>query len=66
MMPPPLKFWFTLRGGALFPVLRYKYKLCYEKCKTCEMKGDDTNNNCIECNTDYPFGILKNDYLNFY
>ena len=30
------------------------------------MKGDNTDNNCIECNTDYPFGILKNDYLNCY
>ena len=44
----------------------YIYKLCYEKCKTCEIKGDDTNNNCIECSTDYPFGIQINDYLNCY
>ena len=44
----------------------YKYELCYEKCKTCEIKGDDTNNNCIKCNSEYPHGILNNDYLNCY
>ena len=44
----------------------YIYKLCYEKCNTCEIKGDDINNNCIECNSDYPFKMPKNDYFNCY
>ena len=42
------------------------YKLCYDRCKTCKIKGDDINNNCLECNSEYPFGISKNNYLNCY
>ena len=26
------------------------FKPCYNKCKRCERAGDDTNNNCLECN----------------
>jgi len=44
----------------------YIYKLCYESCKTCEIKGDEINNNCIECNSEYPFRIQINNYLNCY
>ena len=44
----------------------YKYKLCYKKCKSCIMNGDDIINNCINCNSEYPFGISKNNYLNCY
>ena len=44
----------------------YIYKLCYKRCKTCEIKGDETINNCLECNSEYSFGILTNDYFNCY
>ena len=30
------------------------------------MNGDDIINNCINCNSEYPFGISKNNYLNCY
>ena len=33
------------------------YKLCYDRCSSCEKKGDKDNNNCKEC--------LKNDNNNY-
>ena len=42
------------------------YKKCYEKCETCELKGDDINNNCLKCNEDYPISISFNNYTNCY
>ena len=44
----------------------YIYKPCYEKCLTCKISGDDINNNCLECNSNYSFGIPNNNYLNCY
>ena len=44
----------------------YIYKLCYETCKTCEKKGDNLNNNCLECKSEYPFQIIKNNSVNCY
>ena len=34
------------------------YELCYEKCASCEEKGNDLNNNCQECAKDE-----KNEYI---
>ena len=31
------------------------YKKCYSTCKSCNEKGDETNNNCIECIDNYIF-----------
>ena len=45
---------------------KYIYKLCYERCKTCRIKGDEKNNNCLECSTEYSFGLPNNNYLNCY
>ena len=28
------------------------YKLCYERCSSCDIGGNDTNNNCNECAKD--------------
>ena len=39
------------------------YKKCYNSCDTCEIKGDIINHNCLECKSDYPFEISKNNYL---
>ena len=44
----------------------YIYKLCFERCKSCEIGGDVLNHNCIECNSNYSFGISKNNYTNCY
>ena len=35
------------------------FKLCYEKCATCDGKGDGNNNNCITCEEGY---ILHPDF----
>ena len=32
-----------------------KYEPCYVTCKNCFGKGDETNNNCKECNNGYQF-----------
>ena len=47
-------------------VNNYIYKLCYEKCESCEKKGDELNNNCLECKSEYPFKISNNNYFNCY
>ena len=31
------------------------YKKCYETCKFCEEPGNETNHNCLECNSGYRF-----------
>ena len=42
------------------------YKKCYSNCKKCNEKGDEANNNCIECIDNYKFinesEIKKNCY----
>ena len=35
------------------------YRPCYERCETCNEKGDGKNNNCITCDVGY---MLKPDY----
>ena len=34
------------------------YKPCYYSCRTCNQTGNDTENNCIDCNNDYKY-LLK-------
>ena len=31
------------------------YRLCYERCSTCDVGGDETNNNCKNCAKDFHF-----------
>ena len=33
----------------------HQYNLCYQTCKDCKLKGNETNNNCIECKNGYNF-----------
>ena len=40
------------------------YKQCYHTCKTCNIAGNNTFHNCLECNDIYPFGIQNGNYLN--
>ena len=42
------------------------YKECYYTCKTCNLSGNNLNNNCIECKDNYPMKIIKNNYTNCY
>ena len=45
-----------------------KIVLYYNSCKTCEIEGNETNNNCIECKDDfiYEFNITNSKYKNCY
>ena len=42
------------------------YKKCYYTCETCEIKGDNEFHNCLKCNTEFKFGINRNNYFNCY
>ena len=44
----------------------YLYKLCYNSCKICNIKGNDTYHNCIECNDDYNYESNISNYKNCY
>ena len=41
------------------------YKLCYERCSSCDKGGDSTNNNCDECakdeNNNYLYHFLHDE-----
>ena len=41
------------------------YKLCYERCSSCDIKGNDINNNCNECakdeNNTYMYHFIHNE-----
>ena len=36
-----------------------KIVLCYNSCKTCEIEGNETNNNCIECKDDFIYEFIE-------
>jgi hypothetical protein len=42
--------------------------VCYNSCKICEIEGNETNNNCVECKEDfiYEFNITNSKYKNCY
>ena len=40
------------------------YKPCYRKCKSCIKGGNDEQNNCLECASDYMFRPGNNNYNN--
>ena len=44
------------------------FHLCYYSCKTCEIEGNETYNNCIECEDDfiYEFNITNSKFKNCY
>ena len=44
----------------------FLYKLCYLSCKECNISGNMTNHNCIECDDEYVFELDKNYYKNCY
>ena len=45
-----------------------KYQKCYYTCESCEIKGDNINNNCLNCSQDYNIGIkpINSNYFNCY
>ena len=46
------------------------YKKCYETCKTCNISGNESFHNCIECSPNYfyeiKYSVYKNCYMNCY
>ena len=42
------------------------YKLCYSSCKKCNIKGNITNHNCIECANYFNYGLEDLLYKNCY
>ena len=42
------------------------FKKCYDTCETCKIKGNYTNHNCLECNSNFTFEISMNNYKNCY
>ena len=41
-------------------------KLCYKSCKSCNKSGNETEHNCIECNSDYTIEYQISNYKNCY
>ena len=41
------------------------YELCYERCSSCDKKGDNVNNNCNDClkdkNNNYLYHFIENE-----
>ena len=48
----------------------YLYRHCFNTCKTCEIKGNETHNNCLKCKDNFVYeinisnSIYKNCYIN--
>ena len=43
----------------------FKFKKCYNSCRICDRIGNETNNNCIECKSNYQgVSFIGSNYLN--
>ena len=42
------------------------YKPCYITCKTCDIIGNETIHNCLECNDEYRYELIISSYKNCY
>ena len=42
------------------------YKKCYYTCKECNKNGNNTMHNCLKCNDNYLYEIIKNNSTNCY
>ena len=45
---------------------RLLYKPCYNSCLICDIKGNETRHNIIQCKTDYIYEIEYTNYRNCY
>ena len=54
--------------GYYLDIKDHLYKKCYERCLTCDIKGDELIHNCMKCNSNYSFQILlkNSNYSNCY
>jgi surface protein len=44
----------------------YIYKKCYYTCNSCEINGNNATHNCLECNDNFPYIFIINNYSNCY
>ena len=42
------------------------YKKCYFSCKKCNISGNESEHNCLECRFNYNFEIHYESYKNCY
>ena len=49
--------------GYYFDINSGEYKKCFERCKYCNESGDEINNNCLECKSNF-FFLDENIYQN--
>ena len=42
------------------------YKKCYDSCSKCSIGGNKTNNNCLECKSNYIFYNNSKNIMNCY
>ena len=52
--------------GYYLDINEHIYKKCFYSCKKCEIKGNNTTHNCIECEDNYPIEFIVNNYSNCY
>ena len=53
--------------GYYFDETNLLYKKCYYTCKSCNKRGNYVTHNCLECDTNYSYGIKdENNYFNCY
>ena len=51
----------NISEGYYLDTINNIYNLCFPSCKKCNELGNETNNNCLECKSDYEF---KEDFIN--
>ena len=52
--------------GFYFDTIDFEYKQCFSSCLSCEIGGNETIHNCIECKRDYNFMSIEIIYKNCY
>ena len=55
--------------GYYLDIVNSLYKKCYHNCKTCEIKGNHINQNCILYKDEFPLNFNfnnSNNYINWY
>ena len=52
-----IEYYFVNKYDNIYP----SFMLCYEKCYSCERKGNESIHNCIECKSDYKYLLIISD-----
>ena len=57
---------FDSQNGYYLDENDYLYKPCYNSCKTCDINGNESFHNCLECKNDYKYEVSLLNYKNCY